>query len=95
MMQIRLRDRTSLLLRSILQSIARSSAHLRSIAPTIEIVRRTRAQTSKATEEATDGKVRAHLIWALDRTHAAIDRTRGLMLLFCVLVIAPTLIFLF
>ena len=80
-MQIRRQFRAFLLL----QSIVRSSAHLRSIAPTPENDCRTCTQTSKATEEATNGRVRAHLIerpYALDRTRAAIDRTRGLMLLF-------------
>ena len=50
------------------------------------IDRRTCTQTSKATKEATNGRVRAHLIerpFALDRTRAALKRTQGLMLLFC------------
>ena len=84
-MQIRRQFEVFLLLRSIMRLIARSSAHLHSIAPTPANDRITCAQTSKATEEATDGKVRAHLIerpYALDRTRAAINRTQGLMLLF-------------
>ena len=64
----------------LLRSILRSSAHLRSIAPTTTNDRRTQAQESILSEEVTDDKgsiiqSSAHLRSIAPLT--AIDRTRG------------------